>query len=192
VIQTSARRVCSYVPSRSTAPTDAGAATNGRTSSGNRSAVLRICSTSDVTATVFTIGYERRSQDGLVRDLAQAGVSLLADVRELPLSRRQGFSKTALGRALEEAGIGYAHYRALGNLKPYRDAWKRGDSAAGAAGYLAHIGGDSSEAVDTLAVRVAEGGVCLLCVEHEPERCHRALLADSLRERLGELDVRHL
>ena len=145
-----------------------------------------------MTATVFTIGYERRTQEGLVRDLSQVGVSLLADVRELPLSRRQGFSKTALGLALGDGGIEYAHYRALGNLKPYRDAWKRGDSAAGAAGYLAHIGGTSSEAVDALAVRVAEGGVCLLCVEHEPERCHRALLADALRERLGELDVRHL
>jgi uncharacterized protein (DUF488 family) len=145
-----------------------------------------------VTATVFTIGYERRTQEGLVRDLTEAGVSLLADVRELPLSRRQGFSKTALGLALEESGIEYAHYRALGNLKPYRDAWKRGDSAAGAAGYLSHIAGASSGSVDALAVRVAEGGVCLLCVEHEPERCHRSLLGDALRERLGELDVRHL
>ena len=31
---------------------------------------------------------------------------------------------------------------------------------------------------------MAEGGVCLLCVEHEPAGCHRALLVDALRERL--------
>ena len=46
--------------------------------------------------TVFTIGYERRSPEELVRGLTDAGVTLLADVRELPLSRRPGFSKTAL------------------------------------------------------------------------------------------------
>jgi len=138
---------------------------------------------------VFTIGYEQRSQDELVGVLVEAGVSLLADVRELPLSRRRGFSKTALAAALEEAGIAYAHERALGNPKPYRDAWKRGDSAAGIAGYRAHIADDASESVDALARRVAEGGVCLLCVEHDPAHCHRTLLAEALRERLGELAV---
>jgi uncharacterized protein (DUF488 family) len=72
-------------------------------------------------STVFTIGYERRSPDGLVRDLAGAGVTLLADVRELPLSRRRGFSRTALAAALGQAGLAYVHERALGNPKPYRD-----------------------------------------------------------------------
>jgi uncharacterized protein (DUF488 family) len=149
-------------------------------------------STAGVTATVFTIGYERRSQAELVSELEAAGVSLLADVRELPLSRRRGFSKTALALALEEAGIAYVHERALGNPKPFRDAWKRGDAAAGSAGYRAHLAGDASERVAQLAGRVAEGGVCLLCVEHEPERCHRALLADALAAQLGALTVRNL
>jgi uncharacterized protein (DUF488 family) len=145
-----------------------------------------------LTSTLFTIGYERRSQEELVHELSQAGVSLLADVRELPLSRRRGFSKTALAAAVEEAGIEYAHLRALGNPKPYRDAWKGGDAAAGVAGYKAHLAGESRPDVDALAGRVAEGGVCLLCVEHDAENCHRALLADALRERLGALRVCHL
>ena len=144
-----------------------------------------------VAATVFTIGYERRSPEELVGVLVGAGVTLLADVRELPLSRRRGFSKTALAAALEEAGIAYAHERALGNPKPYRDAWKRGDSAAGSAGYRRHLA-EAGESVAALARRVTEGGVCLLCVEHDPASCHRTLLAEALRERLGELDVRDL
>ena len=141
--------------------------------------------------TVFTIGYERRSPDELVRELADAGVTLLADVRELPLSRRHGFSKTALAAVLGTAGIEYAHLRALGNPKPYRDAWKGGDAEAGRAGYRAHLGA-SGEAVDALARRVAEGGVCLLCVEHAAADCHRTLLAAALGERLGALDVQNL
>ena len=140
---------------------------------------------------VFTIGYERRTPDELVGELVAAGVSLLADVRELPLSRRRGFSKYALAQVLNDAGIEYAHERALGNPKPARDAWKAGDAAAGRAGYLAHIA-VQTERVDALAARVAAGGVCLLCVEHDAASCHRRLLAAALRERLGALDVRDL
>jgi uncharacterized protein (DUF488 family) len=142
--------------------------------------------------TVFTIGYERRTPGELVDDLIAVEVSLLADVRELPLSRRRGFSKTALAAALNEAGIEYLHERALGNPKPCRDAWKRGDRAAGAAGYQAHLAGSAGEHVDALATRVAAGGVCLLCVEQDAADCHRALLAEALRERLGTLSVQHL
>jgi uncharacterized protein (DUF488 family) len=118
-------------------------------------------------------------------------VSLLADVRELPLSRRRGFSKTALALAVDEAGVEYAHHRALGNPKPYRDAWKSGDAAAGVAGYTAHLALVHRD-VDALARRVAAGGVCLLCVEHDAKDCHRALLAEALRARLGTLRVCHL
>jgi uncharacterized protein (DUF488 family) len=141
---------------------------------------------------LFTIGYERRSPDELVRELTEAGVTLLADVRELPLSRRRGFSKTALAAVLADAGIEYVHERALGNPKAYRDAWKGGDAEAGRAGYLAHLASGSSEAVDALARRVAEGGVCLLCVEHDAADCHRTLLAAALGERLGALRVQNL
>jgi uncharacterized protein (DUF488 family) len=142
-------------------------------------------------ATLFTIGYERRSQAELVRDLSAAGVSLLADVRELPLSRRKGFSKTALALALADAGIGYEHLRALGSPKAVRDVWKGGDAAAGMAGYEAHLAEVSGD-VAALAGHVAGGGVCLLCVEHEPERCHRSLLAAALRARVAGLVVRDL
>jgi len=141
---------------------------------------------------VFTIGYERRTQEELVRELTEAGVTLLADVRELPLSRRRGFSKTALALALGEAGISYEHHRALGNPKPFRDAWKSGDAAAGIAGYRSHLAGPSSAAVDALAGRVSHGGVCLLCVEHDAASCHRRLLAEALAERVAGLRVRDL
>jgi uncharacterized protein (DUF488 family) len=142
--------------------------------------------------TIFTIGYEARNAPQLVSDLTAAGVEVLVDVRELPLSRRRGFSKTALRAAVEDAGMSYMHERAVGNPKQYRDAWKAGDSATGAAGYIAHINNDSRASVDALAELVAKGGVCLMCVEHEPGDCHRSLLVDALAERVGPLDVQHL
>jgi hypothetical protein len=38
----------------------------------------------------------------------------------------------------------------------------------------------------------AQGGVCLLCVEHDPAHRHRTLLAAALRGIVGELAVRDL
>jgi hypothetical protein len=49
---------------------------------------------------LFTVGYERRTVDGMIEILKDAGVRTLLDVRELPLSRRQGFPKlSTAGRA---------------------------------------------------------------------------------------------
>lgn len=50
--------------------------------------------------TVWTIGYEQATVAGVVGALTKAGVEVLADVRALPLSRRPGFSKTALATNL--------------------------------------------------------------------------------------------
>ena len=49
---------------------------------------------------LFTIGYEGAALDDFMRTLKTAKVDVLLDVRELPMSRRKGFSKTVLGGAL--------------------------------------------------------------------------------------------
>jgi len=33
---------------------------------------------------------------------------------------------------------------------------------------------------------------CLLCSEPEPERCHRSIVAEYLRDRWGNVTIRHL
>jgi len=143
-------------------------------------------------STVYTIGYEGRDPDGFVSELAAAGVAALVDVRELPSSRRRGFSKTALAESLRAAGIDYVHERALGNPKPFRDAWKGGDARTGAAGYRAHLAGAPSKRLDALAERVDADAVCLMCAERDASDCHRSILIEALAERSPGLEVRHL
>ena len=82
--------------------------------------------------TLFNIGYEGRSLDDFIAALRAAGVTLLADVRDAPISRKPGFSKNALANALQEQGIAYRHIRALGCPKPVRDAWKEDHGWVGA------------------------------------------------------------
>lgn len=71
-------------------------------------------------AGLATIGYEGVSLPAFLATLETAGVTLLLDVRELPISRRKGFSKTALSKALSRIGIEYQHERALGAPRSVR------------------------------------------------------------------------
>jgi uncharacterized protein (DUF488 family) len=143
--------------------------------------------------TLLTIGYENhREPVSLVSALQAADVERLVDVRELPLSRRRGFSKTALSEALAAAGIVYEHERALGNPKPYRDLFKSGAVAEGRAAYTAHVRNGSAWAVDWLRETLAEQRTCVLCVEHDHAVCHRDVIVEELRRRMPELVVEHL
>lgn len=143
--------------------------------------------------TLYTIGYEQHATPkGLLSALRKAGVRRLVDVRELPLSRRRGFSKRALSEVLEESGVSYHHVRPLGNPKPYRDLYRSGRQVEGEEGYRAHLRNGSAHAVDTLAEELSEKATCLLCFEADHTRCHRALIVDELYARLPDLRVEHL
>ncbi len=63
---------------------------------------------------LYTIGYEGSALEDFIEALKDLGVTTVLDIRELPLSRKRGFSKTPLSTALAAVGIGYRHERALG------------------------------------------------------------------------------
>jgi uncharacterized protein (DUF488 family) len=143
--------------------------------------------------TLFTIGYEQhRSPASLIDALRDAGVRRLVDVRELPLSRRRGFSKTSLAAALDEAAIEYEHVRALGNPKPYRELYRAGRVSEGVERYRAHLHNGSYPALIALGETLADSATCLLCFEAAHEVCHRSVIVDALEDRIGDLDVVHL
>jgi uncharacterized protein (DUF488 family) len=55
-------------------------------------------------------------------------VEVLVDVREIPLSRKPGFSKHRLSATLENAGIEYRHVVNLGAPKKLRERLRNGGS----------------------------------------------------------------
>jgi uncharacterized protein (DUF488 family) len=79
---------------------------------------------------IYTIGYEGLGLEDFVVRLRRAGVRIVIDVRELPLSRKRGFSKGALAEALATARIRYSHMRSLGCPKPIRDRHRANMSRA--------------------------------------------------------------
>jgi uncharacterized protein (DUF488 family) len=141
---------------------------------------------------LFTIGYERRTPSELVDALLDAGVARVVDVRELPLSRRPGFSKQPLSNALAAAGIEYEHVRGLGNPKEHRELYKRGDLEGGRNGFRTHLDNGSRGALLELAASINGKPTCLLCLEEHVEMCHRAVIVEALREEVPRLAVTHL
>lgn len=142
--------------------------------------------------TLFTIGYAGRTPDELIADLRSAGVERVVDVRQLPLSRRRGFSKSSLAEMLLRAGIRYEHVRELGNPKPFRDRYKSGDTAGGAGAFRRHLHNGSRPALVELAESVDGPRTCLLCVEEDHDVCHRAVIAGAVAERLPRVAIVHL
>ena len=140
-------------------------------------------------APVFTIGYERATPDTLIAALRGAGVATLVDVRALANSRRPGFSKGALSSALQAAGIGYLHLRALGTPAAGRAAVRAGRPEVMRRIFAAHLAGTEAQAalanLDDLARRRP---VCLLCLEADPRFCHRTLVAEATGLRVMHLD----
>ena len=98
---------------------------------------------------LFTIGYEGADPERFMTALQDAGVSVLADVRAVALSRKRGFSKNALREGVERAGMDYRHFIALGTPKPGRDAARAGDAAPMARIYSDEVLAESKlDAVD--------------------------------------------
>jgi uncharacterized protein (DUF488 family) len=145
-----------------------------------------------MTIMLFTVGYQGRSRDETIAELADAGVERVVDVRELPLSRRPGCAKAALSGALREAGIAYVHMRALGNPKPNRDRYRAGDVEGGAAVYREHLHNGSRAALVELAASLGDVPACLLCFERNHAECHRDVIVEALRELHPGLAVSHL
>jgi uncharacterized protein (DUF488 family) len=137
--------------------------------------------------TLFTFGYEGCTIDEFIARLKKAGVLMVLDVRELPLSRKKGFSKTRFAENLERAGITYIHLPVFGCPKPIRNQykvdanWKRYEKKFYA--YLA----TRSEAVAALARFSKTTRACLVCFEADFNLCHRSLVA---RAALGAGGVR--
>jgi uncharacterized protein (DUF488 family) len=130
---------------------------------------------------LFTIGYEGSTQDQFVAALQSAGVERVIDVRAVPLSRKPGFSKTALAAALRAAGIDYVHLKALGTPPEGREAARKGNRAGLERVYAGQL--ELPEALGQAAEMLElarEKPSALLCFERDPGMCHRSLLHQAV------------
>ena len=148
-------------------------------------------------ATIGVYGFDAASFLAALRD---AEVGLVLDVRQRRGVRGPEYAwanSQRLQAALAEARIGYSHHRELAPTTELRRLQYREDDRAGVGKrnrtrladayrtrYLEEIldPADLSGLVEELPDR---GMGALLCVERDPEACHRSLIADRLTDEFG-------
>nr|MDT0658488.1 DUF488 domain-containing protein [Micromonospora sp. DSM 115978] len=129
------------------------------------------------------VGYEGRDIDGFLASLLADDVTRLVDVRLTPISRKPGFSKTALGRALLGAGVAYEHRPQLGNPRHNRPgfAGTPEELARARENYAALLRDpEAARCLADLARAAANERVALLCFEADQDRCHRSVVLEEL------------
>lgn len=126
---------------------------------------------------LYTVSYEGQEIEGFLKRLLETGVKTLVDVRELPLSRKAGFSKRALAAALAVKGIAYAHMPQLGCPKNIRDRYKADSSWARYTHDFNNHLATQAAAVTELAHIAGATTTALLCFEADFARCHRTFVA---------------
>jgi len=133
--------------------------------------------------TLYTVGHGTKTTEELVEVLAAAGITVLADVRRHPGSRRYPhLGRDALTDSLPAAGITYQWWGdTLGGRRSRRaqsrhTAWRN----AAFAGYADHMDtGDFREAFTALLAACRSEPTAVMCAETVWWRCHRRLLADA-------------
>ena len=143
---------------------------------------------------LFTIGYEGRDLEEFADRLKNFGVETLVDVRDIPLSRKKGFSKSPLSQYLQEVGIEYVHLKQLGSPKDLREKVKEdSDYKYFFKGYSEYIQ-SQQDSIETLYdIVVSSVNTCIMCYERDPYSCHRLVVAEEIKKRDGNgLVVQHI
>jgi uncharacterized protein (DUF488 family) len=135
--------------------------------------------------TVFTIGYEGLDIDAFMSLLTEHGIDTIVDVRELPLSRKPGFSKKALANILNISGREYVHMVDLGCPKFVRDRYREdGNWKRYTEGFLKHLN-TQEDAIAELSTLAATSNCALLCYEADSNFCHRSMVANAVKDYCG-------
>lgn len=133
--------------------------------------------------TVYTIGYEKRDAEGLLAVLLDAGIDVLVDIREKPVSRNRQFSASALAPICEQSGVGYESWTELGSTEHQRDTLREtGDFAEFRKRFRDLVVRGRDAEMLRLARLAKRKTIALLCYERAHEECHRCIVSELLAE----------
>lgn len=141
-------------------------------------------------ATVFLTGYEGDTLDTFLEKIEDNGITAVIDIRELPLSRKSGFSKFSLEEALSSNGVAYYSFRELGSPSELRKELRMThDYLSFFTEYRNYIHTEDG-IVDNLAnIVTQEDAPALLCFEKNTHLCHRTIVADELKRKYPRLNL---
>ena len=142
---------------------------------------------------LFTIGFTKKSAEEFFTKLRSSGARRIVDVRLNNVSQLAGFAKRGdLEFFLREiCGIEYIHVPALAPKQEMLDHYrKQKDSWSAYADEFLALMKERNIEQNVPRDVISEG--CLLCSEDKPDKCHRRLVAEYLKEHWGDVEIIHL
>jgi uncharacterized protein (DUF488 family) len=141
---------------------------------------------------ISTIGYEGSEISDFVSVLKYSGVEALVDIRDLPSSRKPGFSKNSLSASVSKAGIDYIHVRPLGDPREGRLAARAGNMIKFRKIFCEHISSPEGKMALNFVANLAKNKkICLMCFERDHKLCHRDIVVEELLK-IRSLQVSHI
>lgn len=142
---------------------------------------------------LHTIGFTKKTAEVFFTKLREAEVETLIDIRLNNTSALAGFTKKEnLGFFLRELGdCDYRHEPRMAPTKElladYKDGRITWDQYVEAFNPLI-----AERRIETLITPAELDHACLLCSEPTADQCHRRLVAEYLRETIGDIEIVHL
>jgi len=142
---------------------------------------------------LFTIGFTHKTAETFFSTLVGAGVRRVIDIRLYNTSQLAGFAKKEdLRYFLKAIGdIDYIHRPDFAPTQEILDGYKKKKGDWPVYEYEFRRLMEERKAEAHLTRDFLDRG-CLLCSEPSPEHCHRRLVAERLRDQLGDLEICHL
>jgi uncharacterized protein (DUF488 family) len=129
---------------------------------------------------LYTSGYEGLDLDQFVSVLKENNIEFLIDIREKAISRKKGFSKTALEEKLIAENIIYLHYKDLGSPGEIRKKLREdGDYSYFFEQFSSYLSSKEKELKEVTEI-IKKSICCLLCFEKDHEKCHRKIVAKEV------------
>jgi uncharacterized protein (DUF488 family) len=137
------------------------------------------------TLRIYTVGHSNLSFEQFLSLLKEFGISLVADIRRYPSSRKfPHFNRQVLCKLLAAENIEYLWLEALGGRRHTGKNDKSpniGLKNSGFRNYADHMGTDEFRAaVQKLLLSAAISHSAIMCAEKFYWKCHRRLLSDYL------------
>ena len=117
---------------------------------------------------VYSIGHSNHSWEFFLGLLQGAKIDAIVDVRSLPRSRFPHFGRSALSAKLSVSAISYFYLGAELGGRPAGDTPLTYEQMAATLPF--------ADGLDRVVALARRHTVALMCAEHDPLTCHRALL----------------
>lgn len=137
---------------------------------------------------IYTLGTDHRLPYDFTRILAKYGVQVVFDVRRMPESKEEHFTRRGLENLCSSQGVNYVY---LGNELAGPPEGSSFDGRFARHSYQRwQTSPEFQRGFGIIRQKLEKRVCCILCAERSPERCHRRFIGNLLADQ--GIDVVHI